>query len=263
MEISGPVEPSSLLLGKMSLNKKIMSFWYQNAPWDVGGKDLPKWVSFLTDLQCMQANLTHHLPGSTELELLATLPSALSWAIHLSSKTLGSTSLNKFLDKARALPTVHELLVVSGNPKPKRTSLDLLDELSQLNLPFGLAVAASPLDNYETLTTKLSHPAVKRLYLQLAEPKYWDPLIAHIRTLRSDIQISASWLPVTPANWSALSMFPWKGSVLSQDWKNSINYAEACAQDQLDWMREHNVTPLIEPRRITKDLLETVRKYNF
>lgn len=247
----------------MPVNQKVMSNWYQNVSWDVGGEALPEWITFLTDLHCTQANLTHRIPGTTEIELLATQPSTISWTIHLSSRNLGSTPLPDFIEKVSVVPAVRELLVISGNPKPIRTSLTLLEELSGLDTSFSLAVAASPRDDLELLALKLSHKAVKRVYLQLAEPKYWDPLVTFIRTFRNDIQISACWLPITPSNWSALGMFPWKGSVLSEEWKNSLTYAETCAQDQLDWMRNNGVTPLIEPRRITKNLLETVVKYQY
>jgi hypothetical protein len=239
------------------------NLWYSTASWDVGGEHLAAWVSFLQDIGCVQVNLTHHLSGTAEIELLRALQTDLSWSIHLSSKSLGATPLTDFTDIAQQLHHVRELLVVSGNPKPDRTSLTLLQELSGLSFPIPLAVAAAPNDAPELLEQKLQHSQVNHVYLQLAEPQFWNPLLAQVRSIRPAIQISACWLPPTKSNWSTLAKFPWKGSVLTLEWKNSHEYAKRCAQHQLDWMRQHGVTPLIEPRRITKDLLETVQGYAF
>ena len=240
-----------------------MSFWYQDVPWDVGGENLANWVDFLKHNGSSHANLTHHISGQVELELLKTIPNNLSWAIHLSSKTLGNASLREFITTCTRLPTFRELLVISGNPKPKRTSLELLQELSHIPYSFPIAVAASPKDSDEVLALKLRNPTVQRVYLQLAEPEQWEPLAARIHAFRTTIFISACWLPPTISNWRALTLFPWSGSVLSEDWKLSLKYAEECAQRQLDWMRANNVTPLIEPRRITAALIDTMRTYHW
>jgi hypothetical protein len=236
--------------------------WYSNVSWDVGGKDLVGWIGFLQELGCTRANLTHHMLDLQELSVLLDTPNMLRWSVHLSSRILGSTDLARYVELVRLVPQLSEILVISGNPRPKRTSFELARDIAAHNIGVPLALAVSAEDSDQRIIEKCSFPNLGRLYMQVAEPEYLNRVLQIIRTHNPKVHISASWLPPTPANWQALRTFPWKGAMFSEQWHQSYDYAVESGQRQLNWMMAQGIELLIEPRRRTAGLLPLLDGYS-
>lgn len=236
--------------------------WWQQCSWDIGGQHVQEQADMLAAHGVSRANLTHHLAGCRELQELTSISSGLRWSVHLSSKSLGANplELNMFKTLLPQVKNLEELLVVSGNPMPKRDSFQLLGQLSEIKIPKAFSISA--LDPLERILRKVAAPEITHLYLQLvSEPDVYGEVVELVRSASRHMHISYAWLVPTHANWVALRLRPWYGSALSKQWKDDFSYAEHSAQRMLEWCTEQGVTPLIEPRRLTEASFATASKY--
>ena len=227
-----------------------MNNWYEKYSWDVGGTSLHRSIESLESQGCLRANLTHRLADFLELDLLRDRPNDLRWSVHLSAQVLKQQSVSSFLEKISLLPNPVEILVVSGNPKPKRDSLILANELSyQSN---SIALAISPFDLSERVQAKCKARHLTSLYFQVCtDTKQLSKQVALVRSFNPHVRLSACWLVPTRANWQAMHLFPWSGAHFTEAWLSSYDTALEVAQQQLRWMISENMEPLIEPRRLT------------
>lgn len=238
-----------------------MSNWYEQCAWDIGGLQVQNSISRLEERACLRANLTHRLPNFLELDLLQLRPNKLQWTIHLSAKVLQGQNIVPFIERISLFPILPEVLVISGNPKPKLDSLLLADELA--NYGTSIALAISPFDSDERIKAKCLARNLTRLYFQVCtDTQQLTKQIETVRKYNPRVTLSACWLVPTRANWQAMHLFPWSGALFSEDWLRSYTYALECAQQQLTWMGSQDVDPLIEPRRFTTTTFSTVNLFN-
>jgi hypothetical protein len=163
----------------------------------------------------------------------------------------------------------HNILLVSGEPKPKFDVLKGLEFFESLkdtsrNLAFG--VAYNPFlegrdleEEHARLEVKLKSEKVDAVYLQigLSESKLLDGLQL-IRSLNPGVTVYGSVMVPTSFSLSRFEMRPWKGIALPAEFTESNVRAVEMTRKYLNVLKSQSVEPLYSLNVISNDGLESL-----
>ena len=191
-------------------------------------------------------SLTHKTAGTGGLELARLLREALPTvdvALHLSLRNLGACPLSEWLAVAAGCAP-QELLVLSGNPRPKADLLSRWPELPQL----GYRLACShTCGETQRLSSKLALPGPQAVCLQITDDcEALRAACLAIRSARPDLEIRGCLLIPNPSIRARLRFRNWHGVQLSTKYLDDQLYAEYQTERLVGLYRELNVRPFVE-----------------
>jgi 5,10-methylenetetrahydrofolate reductase len=137
----------------------------------------------------------------------------------------------KFIQFTQTLKqyNINQILLVSGNPKMKLDTLEVLKQFKDSD--FKIAVAYNPYSkNIEIenkrLMQKLSHPNVNQVWLQLGQDfEKLKVATKFIRDTKPQIQIVNSILQSTKSLLKSLQFHPWSGVYYTDEFYNDLDFA--------------------------------------
>jgi hypothetical protein len=135
-----------------------------------------------------------------------------------------------------------ETLLVSGNPKPRNDSLDILRLIQSTytsNQYPGIAVAYNPflqdealLQENHRLTEKLRTDIISSVYFQIGiDTTIIREAVQFIRHIQPNISIAISLMNPTKANLAKFSYRPWRGVILPPEYLQSSDNAHQINQE--------------------------------
>lgn len=142
-----------------------------------------------------------------------------------------SQTYQKFLNFISTLNRfdLNQFLLVSGNPKMK---LDTIQVLDQFNNPLSnIAIAYNPYaqdlgKENQKLVAKLKHQNVNQVWLQLGQDQVkLKQAIVLIKSINPKIQIINSVLLPTKSLLKSLQFRPWSGVFYSDEFYNNLAFA--------------------------------------
>jgi hypothetical protein len=168
------------------------------------------------------------------------------------AKTLDETA-QKFLSLLEQLASIHisEVLLISGVPKSKYTTLDILSFIQshyQDNYP-RIAIAYNPFllgkelgQENQLLQDKIKTALISSVYLQIGIDS--DAIrkgVEYIRLLQPSTDIYISLMNPSPIRLTQFKYRPWKGVLLSEEYINSSQKAQEINQDLYDLAKKLNI----------------------
>ena len=167
-------------------------------------------------------------------------------------KTLDETS-QEFLSLLKQLIPLHipKILLISGVPKSKYTTLDILSSIQshyQDTYP-RIAIAYNPFLSDEELeqennllTNKIKTGLISSVYLQIGiDIPTIQKAVTFIQSLQSDITIYISLMNPTPLRLAQFKYRPWKGVMVSQEYLASSQRAQEINQSLYQLAKELNI----------------------
>lgn len=167
-------------------------------------------------------------------------------------KTLDKTA-KEFLSLLEQLASLHipEILLISGVPKSKYTTLDILSFIQpqyQDNYP-RIAIAYNPFLSGEELEKenqllqdKIKTGLITSVYLQIGiDSDAIQQAVEYIRLLQSNTNIYISLMNSSPIRLAQFKYRPWKGVLLSQEYLESSQKAQEINQDLYDLAKKLNI----------------------
>jgi hypothetical protein len=160
-----------------------------------------------------------------------TITFALRNHYHFGKLDLITQDLDKYISEAKKVSNITELLIVSGSDRGVIDTLKVLDYLKGNDNQFRIGVAynCSHQDQEEEnqrLITKLSHPFVKSVYIQITDDLIKiGKGIKFIRSIRPDIYIAVCVIKPSNSLFNSFRLRPWKGVVLSEQYLGDLNRA--------------------------------------
>lgn len=148
---------------------------------------------------------------------------------------------------------IKEVLLVSGVPKPKYNTIQVLEILSENyqseQLP-KLAVAYNPfltgLDlktEKASIKTKLKSGIISSFYLQIGiDLSIIRESIQYLRQLQPNLDIYLSLMNPTPTRLAQFNYRPWKGVYLPKEYLQSVNNAIKINESIYNLAKELNVS---------------------
>lgn len=132
--------------------------------------------------------------------------------------------------------SIKEILIISGNPKPKYNTIDVLNtlvKLYQTNQYPRIAIAYNPfLTGLElementSIQNKLQSGIVSSVYLQIGiDLMTIKQSIKYLRRLQPQLNIYISLMNPSPTRLAQLRYRPWKGVYLPEEYVKSSNNA--------------------------------------
>ena len=153
-----------------------------------------------------------------------------------STLTQTTKELLKQLQEFKKL-NIKEILLISGVPKPKYDSIEVLKTLKSLyesnTLP-NIAIAYNPFlteldfkDENARIIKKLKTGIINSVYLQIGiDVNIIKQAVLYLRELQPNLNIYLSLINPTPSRLSKLKYRPWKGVYLSQKYLESSKVAK-------------------------------------
>jgi hypothetical protein len=148
---------------------------------------------------------------------------------------------------------VKEVLLISGVPKPKYDTRQVLEILSKTyqseQLP-KLAVAYNPfltgldleIEN-NTIETKIQSVIISSVYLQIGiDLTKIIESVQYLRQLQPNLDIYLSLMNPTPTRLAQFNYRPWKGVYLSKEYLQSVNNAIQINESIYNLAQELNVS---------------------
>jgi hypothetical protein len=168
------------------------------------------------------------------------------------AKTLDETA-QEFLSLLEELSSIHipEVLLISGVPKSKYTTLDILSFIQphyQHNYP-RIAIAYNPFlsgeeleQENQLLQDKIKTNLISSVYLQIGiDTDAIQKGVDYIRLLRPNIDIYMSLMNPSPIRLAQFKYRPWKGVILSQEYLDSSQKAKEINQHLYDLAQKLNI----------------------
>lgn len=161
---------------------------------------------------------------------------------------------NNFLNFIQILKqhNIHQLLLVSGNPKMKLDTIKVLQQFNDSRIK--IAVAYNPysknleIEN-QRLIAKLQFMIVNQVWLQLGQDvQKLQASVQFIKNINPNIIIVNSILAPTTNLLKSLQFRPWSGVYYSDQFYNDINFALQSVQEMKDLSQELNLEILINGR---------------
>lgn len=162
---------------------------------------------------------------------LITITFALRNHYHFGKLDLITNDLNMYINQAQQNDNISELLIVSGSDRGVVDTIKVLDYLKSEDnqFPIGVAYNCNSTDQEEEnqrLETKLSHPFVKSVYIQITDDLIKiGKGIKFIRSIRPEIYIAVCVIKPSNSLFNSFKLRPWKGVVLSPEYLNDLNRA--------------------------------------
>jgi hypothetical protein len=168
------------------------------------------------------------------------------------AKTLDETA-QEFLSLLEQLESLHipETLLISGVPKPKYTTLDILSYIQnhyQDNYPH-IAIAYNPFlsgeeleQENQLLQDKIKTGLISSVYLQIGiDIPTIQKAVTFIQSLQADIVVYISLMNPTPLRLAQFKYRPWKGVMVSQEYLASSQRAQEINQNLYDLAKKLNI----------------------
>ena len=217
-------------------------------------KDVEKYLKILKSGQYSGASITSK-KGNMDLGLVLACLKNIKITPTFSSSTNykhnSDQTYDIFLNFIQILKqnNINQLLLVSGNPKMK---LDTLEVLRQFKDPsIKIAVAYNPystsleIEN-QRLTSKLQNSNVNQVWLQLGQDfEKLKAAVQFIRNINPNIKITNSVLAPTQNLLKALQFRPWSGVFYSDKFYSDIDFALLNILKMKDLSQELNLEILI------------------
>lgn len=168
------------------------------------------------------------------------------------AKTLDETAKG-LLSLLEQLASIHipEILLISGVPKSKYTTLDILSFIQfryQDNYPH-IAIAYNPFlsgeelqQENQLLKDKVKTGLVSSVYLQIGiDSDAIQQAVEYIRLLQPNTDIYISLMDPSPIRLAQFKYRPWKGVILSEEYLNSSQKAQEINQNLYNLAKKLNI----------------------
>lgn len=167
-------------------------------------------------------------------------------------KTLDETA-QEFLSLLKQLIPLHipEILLISGVPKSKYTTLDILsfiqthyqDTYSRIAIAYNPFLLDEELEQENNLlTNKIKTGLISSVYLQIGiDIPTIQKAVAFIQSLQADIAIYISLMNSSPLRLAQFKYRPWKGVMVSQEYLASSQRAQEINQSLYQLAQELNL----------------------
>ena len=163
--------------------------------------------------------------------------------VHLSLRNLEPESLGIWIDTVRTV-NPDELLVVSGNPRPKADIFSRWPELEGSGIPL---TCSHTCDRPERLTDKLSLPGLQAICLQITDDESaLRQTCSAIQAAKPDLEIRSCLLIPNPQMRARLKFRPWHGLRLSDQYLDDQLYAERQTGRLIALYEELGIRPFVE-----------------
>jgi hypothetical protein len=168
------------------------------------------------------------------------------------AKTLDETA-QEFLSLLEQLIPLHipKILLISGVPKSKYTTLDVLsfiqthyqDTYPRIAIAYNPFLSGEELEQENNLLmNKIKTGLISSVYLQIGiDIPTIQKAVAFIQSLQADITIYISLMNPTPLRLAQFKYRPWKGVMVSQEYLASSQRAQEINQSLYQLAKELNI----------------------